>query len=249
MDNQNPQPTNPPAENPVQSTVSTQSTVTPPPSKSFLSTKIILLIVIFLILIAGGGTYLALNSKPKTEPVVSKSTPTSASTPTPDPIASWKTYTNALYGISFQYPKDGIVAVVPKGKDWEGDINADKLQLDTKVNIQNSRETLIGNPANYANLVNWYNFIFKVYDNPQNLSLDYITASKLLRTQPVMIGNITGIEGSWVSSDVGSLRVAVFNHENKIYVFEMTNDNGEVNEVGEKILNDMLSTLKFTERP
>ncbi|MEK7573805.1 MAG: hypothetical protein AAB531_05260 [Patescibacteria group bacterium] len=98
MDDQTPQPINPPVENP------TPQTVIPPVSKSFLSTKIILLIVIFLILIAGGGTYFALNSKTKPTPPVSKATKTSVPIPTPDPTASWKTYINAKGKYSLQYP-------------------------------------------------------------------------------------------------------------------------------------------------
>lgn len=78
---------------------------TPPPSKSFLSAKIIL-IVILLMIFAGGGTYLALNSKTKTEPTVSKSTPTSAPTPTVDPTASWKTYINPEFTYSLKIPTE-----------------------------------------------------------------------------------------------------------------------------------------------
>jgi len=120
MDNQNsqqkpPSTANPPVENPVQP----PPFITPPTSKSFLSNKILLLIVIIIILIAVGGKYLALNSKPKPEPVVSKVTPTSGPTPLPsitsvkessptaspiDETANWKTYTSQEGKYSIRYP-------------------------------------------------------------------------------------------------------------------------------------------------
>lgn len=123
MDNQNstsnPPPTteNIPAQNPVvQQTPPSQAYPAPqsppPSSKSFFSTKIILLIVFLLILLGAGGTYLALNSKPKPQPIVSKPTPTSAPTPIPtgDPAANWKTYTGKVLSIKFQVPKDWEVS-------------------------------------------------------------------------------------------------------------------------------------------
>ena len=122
MDNQNPTPSptetpeNIPAQNPVvqespapQTHTAPQSS--PPSSKSSFSTKIILLIVFLLILLGTGGTYLALNSKNKPTPVVSKTnltpSPTEASAKVGTPIdetANWKTYTNKALGYSIKYP-------------------------------------------------------------------------------------------------------------------------------------------------
>lgn len=117
MDNQNPTPNPiPPTENipvqnpPVQETPPSQAYTAPqsppPSSKSFLSNKIILLIVILLMLLGLGETFLALNSQPKPQPVVSKIAPTSAPTPTPNPTANWKTYTNTKHRFSFSYPQN-----------------------------------------------------------------------------------------------------------------------------------------------
>ena len=106
MDNQTPPLTNPPLENPVQPAVSTQSTTTPPSPKSFLSNQLILIVIILIILLGASGTYLALNSKPKPAPTISKVPPTSTPTQISGPTASWKTYTNSNAGYSFKYPND-----------------------------------------------------------------------------------------------------------------------------------------------
>lgn len=105
MDNQTPPVTNQQTE-----TSSVQST---PPAKAFLSAKIILLIITSLILIAGGGTYFVLNSKskPKPAPIVFQAAPTSTPTPTVDPTASWKTYTDTI--ISFKYPNSWVFKSPP----------------------------------------------------------------------------------------------------------------------------------------
>ena len=109
MDDQSTRPINPPIENSVQPVVSTQSAATPPAAKSFVSTKVILLIVIVLIIMGAGGTYLALNSKTKPAPIVSKAIPTSTPTPITDPTASWRTYKNAEFGFSIKYPAAFII--------------------------------------------------------------------------------------------------------------------------------------------
>ncbi len=119
MENQNPpiNPTPPIQNQPIQDSNISQSQAVQPapstPSEFFLSNKIILLVIAVLVLIlAGGGTYLALNSKSKLPPIVSKeypiSTPsptlTSVSTPAPDETANWKTYKNEKIGFQFDYP-------------------------------------------------------------------------------------------------------------------------------------------------
>ena len=61
-----------PVQNPaIEETPSPKAYTIPQPAtpspKSFLSSKIVLLIVILLILLGAGGTYLARNSKPKSQ--------------------------------------------------------------------------------------------------------------------------------------------------------------------------------------
>jgi len=93
MDNQNPEVTSPPLENPVQPAVSTQSTITPPPPKSGLSNKLILIVIILIILLGAGGTYLALQATTSPKPNSSSSKETK----------NWKTYisNDSLFKLSY----------------------------------------------------------------------------------------------------------------------------------------------------
>lgn len=87
----------------------------PPPKKPFMFSKILLpIVIIFVLSAATAGTYLALNSKPKPAPIVSKIAPTSAPTSTPDPTANWKTYKNTENGFSLQYPQGKLVEISEK---------------------------------------------------------------------------------------------------------------------------------------
>src|SRR4030042_5409856 len=87
--------------------------VPPPVSKSFLSSKIILLIaiVLIIIIIGAGGAYLSLNSKSKSQPIVQNPTPILTATPTLDPTANWKTYTDKI-GYSIKVPTSWTIEEV-----------------------------------------------------------------------------------------------------------------------------------------
>lgn len=135
MDDQNP-PINPapPVQNqPIQDSSSSQSQSTQSkpsiPPELGISNKIILLVIGVLVLIlAGGGTYLALNSKSKIQPIVSKEspistpspTPTSVPTPAPDETANWKTYTNINYHYSLKIPQDTKILAEEKNLEGKG---------------------------------------------------------------------------------------------------------------------------------
>ncbi|MBP6885970.1 MAG: hypothetical protein KBC02_01860 [Candidatus Pacebacteria bacterium] len=58
--------------------------------------------IIVGVLIIAGGAYAWMQGTPATP--VAELTPTA--TPTPDPTAGWKTYTNTEYGFEFRYPAD-----------------------------------------------------------------------------------------------------------------------------------------------
>ncbi len=119
MDNQNPTnnqtstPENVPAQNPAVAETPPQVYTAPhidnpPPKKPFLTGKIILIVIILSVILSAGGTYLALNSKPNPQPVVSKVIPTPTPTPTPvDETANWKTYTDI--GYSIKHPASWII--------------------------------------------------------------------------------------------------------------------------------------------
>lgn len=137
----NPLPVNPPVENTV---VQPTPPAIPPSSKSFFSGKLLLLIVAILLLIfAGGGTYLALNSKNKPAPVVSKFTPTSAPTPTIDPIASWKTYTSKQARYSFKYPNEWPINNIAPAKDCSVCVEDIIFSPEVKLNSGDSNISVI----------------------------------------------------------------------------------------------------------
>jgi len=186
MDNQNtqsnPQPANPPIENPV------PQTVTPPPSKSFLSTKIILLIAIIIILIASTGTYLALNSKLKPAPIVSEPIPTSTSTPTAiiDETANWKTFQSLNLPISLSYPN------TYKATEGTSNTSADqcpKINYITLTSADNSILTLqdctlgVGLDKTYqkfefSNDLNTFTILGSIKSTTQDLGPGFATVTK-----------------------------------------------------------------------
>ena len=135
MDNQTPTtspiptPGNIPTENPAVETPPQVYTAPQPPlspKKPFLTGKIILLIVILLILLGAGGTYLALNSKPKPAPIVSKEAPTSTPSPAPtNETVNWKTYTSSNIGFSLRYPKE----MDDPGEEYNEYIEGDKTTV------------------------------------------------------------------------------------------------------------------------
>lgn len=137
MDNQAP-PTNSTVENPP------AQNLTPTSSKSFLSNKILLPVVILLLIFAAGGTYLALNSKPKPQPYVSKIIPTSAPTPTPDPTANWKTYRSKSFRFSIKYPPTWSIKT--ELGNLGGKNTENTLINDSEINrSNNSRISIYGN--------------------------------------------------------------------------------------------------------
>jgi len=158
-------------------------------------------------------------------------------------VSSEKTYSNTVYGISFQYPYDGAVSENEIAKDNEITLNTKNLQILTSADIQNPRSDNIGSGT-------WYDLTFKIYDNPQNTSLAIITAntfSKATKTTPVMIGTSQGILGSWASSDTGDYTETILSHNGRIYVFEMTADNGSSTYFSDKVLQEIISTANFTQ--
>lgn len=65
---------------------------------------------LIIIIGAGIGYFLGVNNaqQPTPEPMVQVTQP--SSTPTPDPTANWKTYTNTAIGFSFKYPSSLKIA-------------------------------------------------------------------------------------------------------------------------------------------
>jgi hypothetical protein len=80
--------------------------------------KILIIIAVILLAIYGGIYYFAINNIYNLSNYSKKSTPTSVSkisTPTPDPTANWKTYTDSKYGYSIKYPTQWDANLPPVG--------------------------------------------------------------------------------------------------------------------------------------
>ncbi len=129
---QTPVPPPPPGNQPVQPPPPTSPTNSAPmemPTKNrrkFLIIGIILLIVIAI----GAAAYFLFMNKPA--PVVKTNKPAvvqSPPTPTPDPTATWETYTNTIEGFSFKYPPG-------TKKNGEGAISSGKQVLGQSVEMQ-----------------------------------------------------------------------------------------------------------------
>lgn len=62
----------------------------------------LLVLLVILLIVGAGGYYFLQNQKPVSPSSIS----TSKVSPTPDPAASWKTYTDSVNSFSFKYPSD-----------------------------------------------------------------------------------------------------------------------------------------------
>ncbi|MEK7559447.1 MAG: hypothetical protein AAB521_04015 [Patescibacteria group bacterium] len=140
MDNQNqtPQPQTPPANQnpapipppqPVSPSPAPNQPSSPPP---FLSSKLLFVIAFVVILIAiGSGIFAMLNSN-FTKPAPSP-TPAPTSTPTPvDETATWKTYENTEYSISFKYPSEYTINLEKRASVFLGLYSEDVDELEFK---------------------------------------------------------------------------------------------------------------------
>lgn len=166
-----------------------------------------------------------------------------------------KTFSNSQYGISFNYPNSGTVDPTAAGYDNAISFSVTQSIPLLHIAIQNSRDALMqGALLQEQNLDKYYQLLFYVYDNPQNISIDQIANHRVsgggitagfTKTGDIPVGGVTGVIGKWVSGDVGSYKAVAVNHNGKTYIFEMTNDNGEVSLAGEQLLDKILPTVQF----
>lgn len=84
---------------------------TPSPKSKW---KLILFIIIILIIVGVGAYYLGTRQDKvivqNQQQIVAPTITQSVSTPTPDPIADWKTFKSPDYNISFRYPSDWVIS-------------------------------------------------------------------------------------------------------------------------------------------
>ncbi len=256
-ENQNQQPINPTP--PV-----SQPTLTPPPSnvpqsgKKFkLSIKAVIGIIIFLLL-AGGAAASFTVLKPQIMKLVSKPSPTVipglTRNPSPTPTtttsthtANWKTYQGSDF--SFQYPFEA--------KESTREVNG--------MLVQEKENGIYFEPDYKAPYDKWYSLVMVVRNNPQNLDAKIIVenyadkikyncsqpacsmpAKMLSSLKPYKNGEIDGYSLTW-GAETDS-KIVVWTKSSKTYVFRMTGDQGYITPIGEKILDQILSTFKFTDK-
>lgn len=222
----------PSVENPVQPAFSTKPNITPSPPKSFLSNKLLIIVIILIILLGAGGTYLALNSKPNPQSTVSKALPTSVPTPTVDPTASWKTYTNLELKYSLKYPPDwnaitdgslkinGIrISIGPNAtggfEDFNTKVSITAITPGLNTNISSAKDLMVvGNPPP------------KVYPTIETITFKGLKVYKKIQEDA----------SDLIAFDKDGLVYS-------IYLFHRSH----IDNVDPKIYDQILSTFKFTD--
>lgn len=113
--------------------------------------------IVLAIALAGGIFYLGRISAPKPENVITSSPQPS---PTPDPTANWKTYTDINEGFSFKYPEEEYLLNTRTEKTTnEGKHTSVDIQYCPTKNLEDCAF-----PNNF--------FQVDVYENSQNMSID-----------------------------------------------------------------------------
>lgn len=229
MDDQNsqsnPLPANPSAQ------ISPAQPVAQRPPKSFLTNKLFLLItaiLFFLILglvgyqILGIGrdqcdVLLCLRLGKETENL-NQTTPTSAPSPTPDPTADWKTYTNSKGKYSLQYPPT-IAFIKDASGNAAGNLSNNKAVIATEPTVLSL--------SNYIDQKTWCLSISSTTRKAFNLN-----SQNSLRYDKTPCG-ITG------STDIYSVHNGIAYH-----IFIETQQNFDS---VSPIFDQILSTFKFTQ--
>lgn len=189
--------------------------------------------------------------------------PVSAISPYPSPTpdlytegtrsatANWKTYTNQQFGFTLKYPP-------------EDTITSQQLyaMLPLPPFAASSSGISIGPPFQEP-YSKWYSFDIVVRDNPQNvpettLINNYITEVKKTCSPPgcsipeliqstlkeYKNGDINGYIFH-IGAETDSLMVLQVKN-NKAYIFRLSGDSGQLPDQGQTILEQILSTFKFT---
>lgn len=208
------------------------------------SAIIILVAVLIILAVVGGAYYLGRQTTPKSQsqsPVVTSQLSSSPS-PTSNETVNWKTYTNKKYHLAFNYPPNG---------------EADEGSAQSSIRIFNN------------NAPPYFIFTIDIQDNPSHLTnqqaVDKIVesvrnnkynpvakdqADKTIQTlKEYTNGQIKAIrlksffEG--YEEDYGEI---IYATENNIYTFNIHDGSGGVGNLEEKLLDQILSTFKFTDQ-
>lgn len=179
--------------------------------------------------IAIGGYLLGAN-KTKPQPVAQTSV-TPSTSPTPDPTANWKTYINESYGFEIKYPNDWIVQDKLRQKPEKAASN-NNLELSNSSLPESPKFILFINPLGFGLPIP-----DKVYElSPaKDGKLEIINRQEIA---PIKEG-MTNIDGHTI------INSKTFEIDNNSYLF--TFDFVQGGKDYEPILNQILSTFKFTE--
>lgn len=178
--------------------------------------------------IAIGGYLLGAN-KTKPQPVVQTSV-TPFVSPTPDPTASWQTYTNVQYGFQMKYPNDW--AVKDNLLQKPASVNSN-LEISNSSLQENPRFTLFINPAGFGLPIP-----DKVYELSPigNGKLEILNKQEIAPTKEGM----SNVDGHMIinskSFNIGS--------NSYIFIFNFVQKGKDY----EPIFNQILSTFKFTDK-
>lgn len=211
-----------------------------PHSKS--KNKLILLTIV-LILMIGVGAYFLLNSNPKIlSQYFQKPTPViiATVTPTPNPMANWKTFTSAKYKYSLKYP-DNMVAtenLTPFYTVIFKNTNASPGEFPSFSLLASSDTFIAKSPAAYnylsADIIN----SFMTMAPGEMKKMDTVIFTKL---PDVVIAGMQATELKVTTTDdnTNQKRVIIKNGGN-MYVF--VNDSNDPN------FDNFLSTFKFADQ-
>lgn len=160
----------------------------------------------------------------------SQPTPTSmvVATPTPDPTADWKTYTNTKYGYSIKYPEDWVML---------------------------EAATAIFHPRGETEIEPFYMFEIDVRENPTGLTPRAWFEKEYSRLweenisvsfKEVEVSGLKREEVAFILADM-PIRYVLIGRGNRIYLMNLI----ETSEIGSKehqdMFNLMLSTFRFLE--
>ncbi len=204
---------------PVEPTIQIQ----PPPVESGSKTKFILgFVCALLLLVVGGGVYYFMGNQ-QTGNSNQLTTISQTVQPTIDPTANWKTYENEKYKMQFKYPSSWQV-LYDKQPDPTG--NPSKYS----IVLQNNNETALSVTLLKSNQYKTFESLSRINNLPSGPAS--ITSREEIR--------VNGIKALSVNQNDGHEGVILLDSNQNLITFE-------VNSSDRPILDQILSTFKFTD--
>lgn len=216
-------------------------------SKLFISFVVISFLVAFLI----GGFVLGRNNASKPTPLGSPEPTAKAATPTLNPTANWKTYTNTKHNYSFRLPNSFSIVKGPAG-----DLPDSEFQKVDGIAFDGMQESSDPNAG----------VVIGIQVNPADANGDKIICSsndsclnkwtQVLKKSPSQVNSVSKIIANQNTKGIEyennndlysqtAMYYSIFQN-NKFYLISLVWNNYSKNEV-EKTLDQILSTFKFTQ--